>query len=432
MVVATQHPAEFVDARVLLVRGLLSLAAMALLIVAGQAVVEVLLSRQASEAALINRAGRQRMLCERITKATLAARLAPSEAEAAAAEAEAREALLQWCESRQWLQDAVGVTGAGADNSPAAAAALERLEPEAGALARAVGVGAATPMPLAELLGHERAYLAQMDALVALYEREARTRVTRLVLVDGVLCGLLVLALAALAWVVLWPAFRRLRLAVQERARLQEQELRTRELTVASEVARSIGEDLHDGVGQTLTALSLSARALAQSLDAHPARTRADAIASSASAAITQVRAAANRLSPPDVAAIGLPAALERLAEDMRLTTGVACHADCRVGPEHGGEDLYRITQEAIANAVRHGGARHIDIRLTGRGPHGLLVITDDGLGAEAAAPAQEGLGLRSMRHRAARLGGSLLVGPREGGGWRVSCSFPLRARRTA
>lgn len=423
---ATRDAPAIPDFRLLWRRGLCSLAAVAALLVAFQGTVAVLLAQQASSAALLNRAGRQRMLCERITKAILAAELAPTAPERAVHLAEARTARAQWDAAQRWLQQAEGVPGVGQQNSPEAAAALRSLAIPAAALARTLDPGAPWPPALADLLAQEHAFVSGMDALVALYEHEAHARVQRLVALDCLLGLLVVLALAMLTLLVLRPALERLRLAVAERDRLQAQEARMRELAVASDVARSIGEDLHDGVGQALTALSLAATSLGRVLAAHPAQEQAQAMASAARAALVQVRAAASRLSPPELETAGVCGALARLADDVGTATGVACEVTCTLEPPRGGEDLYRIAQEAVANAVRHGQARRIVIALRADGAQGELVIRDDGVGGPASSAPHAGLGLRSMHHRAERLGGSLDAGPCRDGGWRVRCTFPL------
>ncbi len=263
------------------------------------------------------------------------------------------------------------------------------------------------------------------------YEVEARTRVDRLMEIEISLCLMMLLVLLAEAFLVFRLAVGRLRQAALDRSRLQQQELVNRELSVASETARSIGMDLHDGVCQTLTAMSMQARSLEQALASHESQPQAGGLVTWTGQALDQVRAAARRLCPIDIEQAGVGAALEELAEATRAATGVDCRSHCADSmPAPGGEDLYHIAQEAVANAPRHGHAQAISISLRQEGACGMLEIMDDGAGT--APIVSSGLGLRSMRHRAQRLGGALAAGPRPGGGWRVACTFPLRTNPAA
>jgi signal transduction histidine kinase len=85
---------------------------------------------------------------------------------------------------------------------------------------------------------------------------------------------------------------------------------------------------------------------------------------------------------------------------------------------------LYRIAQEAVHNAVRHGHARTIDIRLGKSGPVVELVISDDGSGIPTGNPIHQGMGLRNMKYRASIIGGSLTLDG-GGSGAMVTCTFP-------
>jgi signal transduction histidine kinase len=88
---------------------------------------------------------------------------------------------------------------------------------------------------------------------------------------------------------------------------------------------------------------------------------------------------------------------------------------------------LYRIAQEAVNNAIRHGHATKIDIKLARAGLELLLVISDDGSGIPANKPIHPGMGLRNMKYRASIIGGNLTLGGGESG-TTVMCSFPESA----
>ena len=109
------------------------------------------------------------------------------------------------------------------------------------------------------------------------------------------------------------------------------------------------------------------------------------------------------------------------------------CVVICPGSPALGNDNaahLYRVAQEAVSNAVRHGKARHIEINLARLEGQWRLAVTDDGIGvAGDAASAGRGLGMRSMRYRAAVIGGTLEVRRAGAAGERpgtvVSCTFP-------
>ena len=227
---------------------------------------------------------------------------------------------------------------------------------------------------------------------------------------------------------------------VTERRRLEAEVL---EATSRAEAA--LARDLHDGVGQVLAGTALHLHVLAQDLDAdgsaHAAR--AARAAELVADAQRQSRALAHGLFPLAVGAGGLGEALGRLAEETAGATGVACQFACprpvAVEPPDRATDLYRIVQEALSNAVRHGRARAVCVRLEApptrpaesRAPGdalALLAVEDDGDGLpDGALDGAGGLGLRTMQYRARRLGGSLEVTARDGGGTAVRVRFPVR-----
>ncbi len=85
---------------------------------------------------------------------------------------------------------------------------------------------------------------------------------------------------------------------------------------------------------------------------------------------------------------------------------------------------LFRLTQEAVNNSMKHGKARHVVIGLRNSGDHTILRISDDGLGFPSVTLKSKGLGLKIMSYRAQKIGGSLDIQPGEKGGAVVTCSF--------
>ena len=207
--------------------------------------------------------------------------------------------------------------------------------------------------------------------------------------------------------------------------------LERRLLTVSDDEQQRIGADLHDGLGQQLTGLACLAVALRDRLKrAWPAEAeQAGMIASLANEAVAQSRALARGLCPVQLENAGLVVALEELAGQARTLHGVECRFEVKGPPPKCDHltalHLYRITQEAIHNAVRHGKARHIRLALISRRDQHRLCITDDGGGFETSAHGRApGGGLRLMSYRAALIGGVFSVDSRPGAGTRITCHF--------
>ncbi|HUO96212.1 MAG TPA: PAS domain-containing protein [Steroidobacteraceae bacterium] len=219
---------------------------------------------------------------------------------------------------------------------------------------------------------------------------------------------------------------------VTERRRL---EAALHEATIHEQ--RRLGYDLHDGLGQELTGLSLLASSLARrhAADNPELAAQLGTLAEIAAHAIITCKNIARGLAPIDEARQGLAEALRRLAEDFPdpndevaiefVATGAA-----PIGiPLEACNHLYRIAQEALANAVRHSGASTVRIELRS-GPDLLrLRISDDGRGFVEGHEAP-GMGLRTIRHRALAIGGRLSIAPGRLGGTVVSCECPNRAPR--
>ena len=122
----------------------------------------------------------------------------------------------------------------------------------------------------------------------------------------------------------------------------------------------------------------------------------------------------------------GLPSASDRAPSPTPSATSPSFPTDDPASPIQ----LYRITQEAITNAVRHGRAKNIYIDLVEVEGRVILTVEDDGLGIDHAAPptaAAPGLGVRTMRHRARMIGATLAIEPADGGGTIVTCKLPAR-----
>ena len=229
-----------------------------------------------------------------------------------------------------------------------------------------------------------------------------------------------------IAILVAWMADRE-RTAVRRYAGLYR-EARDRLVTAEEEERRRLSRDLHDGIGQTLTALTLALDAASSSAPGQ--RPRQDHIVrarSLATSALEEVRSVAERVRPPRLESRGLGSALHEMA--LACGVPVALEIDPVVAnelaPAHVLE-VYRIAQEALGNGVRHAHATEITVRIR-RAPHGLrLEIRDDGIGFDPRRVDPRSLGLTGMRERAALLGGQLRISTRPGSGTRVVLLVPV------
>lgn len=216
-------------------------------------------------------------------------------------------------------------------------------------------------------------------------------------------------------------------LDVTERNRLQREIL-----NISEQEHANIGNDLHDGVGQTLTGVSTLMESLEYEL-AGPQRESAGRIRKLLQDAILEVRRMSHGLSPSGVKNRGLGGSLQLLAETVRTNHRTAC--DCEIDSTIRLEDaekethLYRIAQESVNNALRHGRPRKIRLSLKRDGAEeGVLRIENDGAALTKPAPSRaEGIGLRVMDYRANLIGGTLHVANRMRGGVRVTCRFPCK-----
>lgn len=199
-----------------------------------------------------------------------------------------------------------------------------------------------------------------------------------------------------------------------------------RALVEREDERRHLAAELHDQIGQTLTALMLQQARLADRL-ADGERAEALDVRAGLLTAIDDVRGLASRLRPEALDALGLPAALANLCDRLAERTGLALErrlpADLPRLEPHVELALYRVAQEAITNAMRHapGATIHVDLRHE-RGVV-ALEVSDDGPGFDPGAVTERGL--RGMRERAVTIGGELDIAGRPGSGARVSLAVP-------
>jgi PAS domain S-box-containing protein len=214
-----------------------------------------------------------------------------------------------------------------------------------------------------------------------------------------------------------------------ENARLFEQ---AQTLAVMIERQR-LARELHDSVSQALYGIALGARTARTLIDRDPSAAvePIEYVASLANAGMAEMRALIFELRPESLAEEGLAAALTKHAEALRARHQIAVQLDLCDEPElplETKEALYRIAQEALHNIVKHARAAAVALRLSGPttdDPAVALDIRDDGVGFDPASAYPGHLGLRSMRERAARLGGTLAIDSAPGRGAHILVRVP-------
>jgi PAS domain S-box-containing protein len=207
-------------------------------------------------------------------------------------------------------------------------------------------------------------------------------------------------------------------------------------ITVQEEERRRIARELHDETAQSLASLLLGLSALQKARTLKAAQGQARDLHGVATHALAEVRRLAWGLRPSVLDDLGLATALERYAGEFGRTRGVTVAVQT-AGLE--GERLpaavetalYRIMQEALSNVARHAGACRVQVQLQRRGATVALVVEDDGQGFDPAQPpapptAARGLGIHSMRERAAVHKGALAIDSAPGRGTRVSVEIPV------
>jgi len=206
---------------------------------------------------------------------------------------------------------------------------------------------------------------------------------------------------------------------------------------VQEEERRRLARELHDGIGQTLTALANQIQRMfddARSMENLGLEHRlADAL-DLTRGALHDTRELSRLLRPTLLDDLGLEAALKWLARTMAERTGLGIEVHSTLGEARLPADIetlvFRITQEALTNVIRHSGAHEVQIQLTLSGTHMRLLVRDDGQGFDPALlTAEKGAvsaGVRGMRDRAELFGGRLEVNSACGEGATVMLSLPV------
>jgi signal transduction histidine kinase len=213
---------------------------------------------------------------------------------------------------------------------------------------------------------------------------------------------------------------------IEQRLRLQKELLE-----ISEREQRRIGHDLHDSLCQHLTGTALAGHCLGQKLadKSLPETAEANRLVELVEEAIELTRTLAHSLHPIGIQSGRLTDNFQELASGVSERFKVTCSFECgKVAPlfdVNTATHLYRIAQEAITNAVRHGRARHIGICLDLANHEIVLTITDDGVGLPENARNKDGMGLRIMAYRADIIGATFNIERLPVTGTRVTCILP-------
>lgn len=215
--------------------------------------------------------------------------------------------------------------------------------------------------------------------------------------------------------------------------KLSEFEQRARE----QERAR-IARELHDELGQTLTAIKMDLTWMKDKLG-EPAlvSSRIERLIAIADRSVVDLRRIATELRPLILDELGLRAAIEWLTQTVAERSGLPITLVFDEGTAYGPDvstAAFRIVQEALTNVLRHGAATGIEVRARNAGNALLIEVSDNGRGIDRSASTRGRLGLAGMRERARLLGGSVAIDGKAGAGTTVRVRLPLepRARRKA
>ena len=209
-----------------------------------------------------------------------------------------------------------------------------------------------------------------------------------------------------------------------EARRLMEQQI----LEISEREQRKFGHDLHDGLGQRLTGLEMLSHALAEDLKGFPVSLvkQAQRLNQELRETVTQARLISHSLAPVPFEGDGLMQGLAALAASTSRIRGVTCQFLCpqpvSIQDQAVATHLFRIAQEAVNNALKHGQASIIEIALSEREASVALTVENNGRPMPTANQRTSGMGLNVMRYRAGMIGASLSIEPGKRKGVRVAC----------
>jgi len=214
----------------------------------------------------------------------------------------------------------------------------------------------------------------------------------------------------------------------------ERKELEKKILEISNEERKRIGQDLHDGLGQMLTGIRMISGNLARKLKANgvPGASEVEEITDMLSETDEFVRNITHDMVEVDLEKKGLDVALKKLCERNEKLFKIKCvyknEGDILIEENSVAVNLYRIAQESIHNAVKHGKPTAITVRLSKSGRHISLTITDNGKGFSSNEKSDEkdGMGIKIMKYRASLMGGIVEIVRTDDETTVVRCIIPI------
>ena len=236
--------------------------------------------------------------------------------------------------------------------------------------------------------------------------------------------------------------FKQQRDSIRARVELLErsQQLEREIIDISEREQQRIGRDLHDGVCQYLAAIGFSAAILSRDLERESSirSQKAGEIANLLQDALKRTRDLARGLSPVDRDEGGLESALNELASSTSRLSGISCSFICvgqvEIRDNARAVHLFRIAQEALNNAIKHGHPKAVVVALEASNGALSLRVSDDGVGFDPTGSERKGMGLNIMRYRARTLAGTLEIQSNSPVGTMVTCTIarpPAPARES-
>ena len=214
----------------------------------------------------------------------------------------------------------------------------------------------------------------------------------------------------------------------------EQQKLQREILAIPTREQQRIGEELHDGLGQQLTGLSMLAQSLLNKVN-QSEHDLASQLVSGLHEALTQVRELARGLMPVQIDADGFVLSLKEITKNIEQQSNIPIKLQVddviHLFDDATAAHLYRIVQESLNNAVKHANASRINVSLKTEQDHGVLEVLDNGIGIPFDLEDSSGLGLNIMKHRCGLFDGEITINPAGERGTKVCCRFPINSKET-